>query len=120
MSPTSAFLLDVALVAFLFLGIVAYIKKHLRILLIELCGTTERASFWLAFSNVTIVLVPLIFALDYKPEFGPDKTAIFEMATQLKYALIGFVITLGSLALILFRFIPRDKNSFAGAPQRQS
>ena len=120
MSPTSAFLLDVALTAFLSLGIVAYIKKHLRILLIELCGTTERASFWLAFSNVALILVPLIFALDYKPEFGPDKTAIFEMATQLKYALIGFVITLGSLALILFRFIPRDKNSFAGAPQRQS
>jgi len=86
-------------------------------LLIELCGTTERANFWLAFSNVTLVLVPLIFALDYKPEFGPDKTAIFEIATQLKYALIGFVVTLGSLALILFRFIPRDKNSLTGAPQ---
>jgi len=120
MSPAVAFLLDVSLAAFLFVGIVAYVKKHLRTLLIELCGTTERASFWLAFSNVALVLVPLIFALDHKPEFGPDKTAIFEMATQLKYALIGFVITLGSLALILFRFIPRDKNSLTGAPQRQS
>jgi len=118
MSPAVAFLLDVALAAFLFLGIVAYIKKHLRILLIELCGTKERASFWLAFSNVTLVLVPLIFALDYKPEFGPDKTAIFEMATQLKYALIGFVLTLSSLALIFFRFIPRDKCNLASGLQR--
>ena len=120
MSPAVAFLLDLALAAFLFVGFVAFVKKQLRTLLIELCGTTERASFWLAFSNVALVLVPLIFALDYKPEFGPDKTAIFEMATQLKYALIGFVITLGLLALILFRFIPRDKNSLTGAPQRQS
>jgi len=118
MSPTSAFLLDVALTAFLSLGIVAYIKKHLRILLIELCGTTERASFWLAFSNVALILVPLIFALDYKPEFGPNETVIFEMATQLKYALIGFVITLGLLALILFRFIPRDKGNLASGLQR--
>jgi membrane protease YdiL (CAAX protease family) len=115
-NPTLAFLLDIALVALLFVAIVAYVKKHLRALLIELCGTTERASFWLAFSNVTLVLVPLIFALDYKPEFGPEKTAIFEMATQLRYALIGFVITLGSLALILVRFIPRDKNTLAGVP----
>jgi uncharacterized membrane protein YhaH (DUF805 family) len=118
MSATAAFLLDVAFAAALFVGIVAYVKKHLRALLIELCGTTERASFWLAFSNVALVMVPLIFALDYKPEFGPDKTPVFEMATQLKYALIGFVITLGSLALILFRFIPRDKNNLAAAPQR--
>jgi hypothetical protein len=118
MSPVVAFLSDIAFAAVLFVGIVVYIKKHLRILLIELCGTAERASFWLAFSNVALVLVPLIFALDYKPEFGPDKTAIFEMATQLKYALIGFVITMGCLAFILFRFIRRDKNNLVGAPQR--
>jgi len=98
MTPTIAFLSDIALATLLFVGIVAYFKKHLRTLLIELCRTTERASFWLAFSNVTLVLVPLIFALDYKPEFGSEKTAIFEMATQLKYSLIGFVITWGSCA----------------------
>ncbi len=111
MSPTTVFLCDVGIAAFLFVGIVAYVKRHLRTLLIELCGTTERASFWLAFSNVTLVLVPLIFALDYKPEFGPDRNFIFEMATQLKHAIIGFVIALGSLAVILFRFIPRDKGN---------
>src|SRR5213082_1237144 len=94
MHPTAAFLTDVGLVAVLSLALVAYVKPHLNALLMELCGTAERARFWLAFSNVTLVLVPLIFALDYKPEFGPDKTAIFEMATQLKYALMGFVITL--------------------------
>src|SRR5229473_3357875 len=109
MNPTMAFLVDVGLVAVLSVGLVAYVKGHLKTLLIELCGTPERASFWLAFSNVALVLVPLIFALDYKPELGPDKNVIFEMATQIKYALIGFVIALSSLAVILFRFIPRDK-----------
>src|SRR5260370_28434815 len=118
MNPTLACRLNIALAALFFVGIVAYVKKQLRGLLIELCGTMERASFWLAFSNVTLVLVPLIFALDYKPEFMREKTAIFEMATQLRYALIGFVITLGSLALILFRFIPRDKNTLASVAHR--
>src|SRR5438445_3274447 len=108
-SPTSAFLLDVALAAFSSLGIVAYIKKHLRILLIELCGTAERANFWLAFSNVTLVLVPLIFALAYEPETAPNKNVIFEMAAQLKYVLVGFVATLTAIALILSRFIPRNQ-----------
>ena len=108
MSSTQAFLADVGITAILFIGIVAYVQRHLRALLIELCGTKERASFWLAFSNVALVLVPMIFALDYTPDPGPDKSMIFEMATQIKCALIGFVITLGGLALVLYRFIPRD------------
>lgn len=116
MSPTIAFLSDVALAAFTSLGIMAYVKKHLRLLLIELCGTAERASFWLAFSNVTLVLVPVIFALDYKLELGPDKNLILEMAAQLKYALIGFVSTLSALAIVMFRFIPRSGSKVTSAP----
>lgn len=118
MNPITAFLADVGLVALLSVSLVAYVKKHLSSLLIELCGTAERASFWLAFSNVTLVLVPLIFALDYRPEFGPDKVAIFEIAAQLKYALIGFVITLGSLAIVLSRFIPRGNVPVSEKPSR--
>jgi uncharacterized membrane protein YhaH (DUF805 family) len=118
MNPTKAFLADVGLVAVLSVGLVAYVKKHLNTLLIELCGTAERASFWLAFSNVTLVLVPLISALDYKPEFGPDRNFVYEMATQLKQAIIGFVIALSSLAVILLRFIPRDKPNLTTGPSR--
>lgn len=118
MNPTMAFLTDVGLVGVLSVGLVAYVKTHLKTLLIELCGTEERASFWLAFSNVTLVLVPLIFALDYKPEFGPDRNFVYEMATQLKHAIIGFVIALSSLAVILFRFIPRSGANIAAGPSR--
>jgi uncharacterized membrane protein YhaH (DUF805 family) len=117
MNPTTAFLVDIGVVAILSAGLVAYVKSHLKTLLVELCGTAERASFWLAFSNVTLVLVPLIFALDYNPEFGPDRNFVFEMATQLKHAIIGFVIALSLLAIVLFRFIPRNK---ANAPVGQA
>jgi hypothetical protein len=115
MNPPIAFLSDVVLAVVISMGIVAYVKGHLGTLLVELCGTAERANFWLAFSHVTLVLVPLIFVLDYKPEFGPDKTLIFEMATQLKYAMIGFVIALCALALVMLRFISRTRNNVASA-----
>jgi hypothetical protein len=113
MNPTVAFLTDVALAVIISLSAVAYLKGHLKTLLVELCGTTERASFWLAFSNVTLVLIPLIFVLDYRPEFGPNKSLIFEMATQLKYPMIGFVIALSAFALVMLRFIPRNQNHAA-------
>lgn len=109
MSLTWVVLLDVALTVFVCAGIVLHVTKHLRSLLVELCGTVERASFWLAFSNVSLVIVPLIFALDYRPDFGSGQTLIFEVAGQLKHALIGLIATFGCLAIILFRFIPREK-----------
>jgi hypothetical protein len=109
MSLTMVFLFDAGLTVILSIVLVAYVKAPLRTLLVELCGTKERASFWLAFSNVTLVIAPMIFALDYKPEFGPEKTVILEMATQLKYALIGFVIALSALGVVLLRFIPRNR-----------
>jgi hypothetical protein len=46
--------------------------------------TIERASFWLAFSNVAPLSCSFDFALDYKPELGSDKTVIFEMAMPTK------------------------------------
>jgi uncharacterized membrane protein YhaH (DUF805 family) len=118
MNPTMAYLAGVGLVTVLSVGLVAYVKTHLKALLVELCGTAERASFWLAFSNVTLVLVPLIFALDYRPESGSDRNLIFEMGAQLKYAIIGFVVALSSLAVILFRFIPRSNSNTPVGPSR--
>jgi hypothetical protein len=109
MSLTIAFLSVVGLTVTLSIALVAYVNAPLKSLLIELCGTKERASFWLAFSNVTLVLIPLIFTLGYAPESGLQKSVIFEMAAQLKFAMIGFVIALSALGLVLLRFIPRDR-----------
>lgn len=111
MNVTSIFLSDLAITIAACTGIVLYVAKHLQSLLIELCGTADRANFWLVFSNVALVLVPVIFALDYRPEFGPGKPVVFEIAAQLRYALIGFIASFGALALILLWFIPRDKPS---------
>ncbi len=88
MSIVGAFFADIAVTALLCFGMLAYLDKHLRQMLIELCGTAERARFWLAFSNVTLVLVPLIFALGYEPQMGANKALMLEMAAQLKWALI--------------------------------
>lgn len=118
MNTTSAFLVSTALVLFGCSAIVAYVRRHLRSLLIELCGTPERANFWLAFSNVALIVVPLIFALGYTPELGLGKSVVFEMAGQFRYGLIGFVATLGCLAISLRKFIPTSKPGVAAGPAR--
>ncbi len=96
-------------------AVAAYLHPHLRALLVELCGTYDRARFWLAFSNVALILMPLIFALEYKPEMAPGSAAIFEIAAQMKYALVGLIVTIGILGLVLISFMAR---SVPAAPQR--
>jgi hypothetical protein len=118
MTSETVFLVDALFAALICLGIVAYLKKHLRLLLIELCGTAERGGFWLALCNVTLVLVPLIFVLGYAPALEPNKNVVFEIAGQIKAALFGIVITLGGLALVLLKFIPHDSSRPAAGSVR--
>lgn len=49
------------------LAVVRYLSAPLRHQLRELCGSDERAEFWTAFANVTIVLTPAIFAMLVDP-----------------------------------------------------
>ena len=82
----------------------AYLRRPLLRILVDLCGTEDRAGFWLAFSNVTLTLVPLIFALNYRPENQP---LIFAISSQLERALVGLTGSVVVLGLVLSRFISR-------------
>ncbi|HEV2386959.1 MAG TPA: hypothetical protein VGS20_06845 [Candidatus Acidoferrales bacterium] len=118
MTPTLVFLTDAGLIVFACAGIVAYVSRNLRLLLIELCGTAGRAGFWMSFCKVALVLVPLIFSLHFNPDWETGKNIVFEMAAQLKYGLIGFVATFSLLSVILLSFIPKDRPPMGANEQR--
>lgn len=107
MNTTRVFLTGVGTALAVSLLTVASLRPHLRRILIDLCGTEERASFWAAFSNVALVLMPLIFAMQYRSETGPETSLVLEMGAQLKWALIGLVASVLVLGLVVSMFIPR-------------
>lgn len=72
-------------------GVVAYLRRPLEKILLELCGNQERAGFWTAFSAVTLGLMPVIFAIACRPAPGPNSPAVFELADQLRWGLIGLM-----------------------------
>ncbi|MHC4846192.1 MAG: hypothetical protein ACYTCU_08525 [Planctomycetota bacterium] len=98
------------------LGVVAYLRPHLRRILVGLCGTESRADFWTAFSNVTLILVPLVAALFRRPELDDQSAVFFEISAQLKSALIGLIAAVVLLGLVISRFIPRDSNQSGARP----
>ena len=88
-------------------SVVIYLKSSLQKILAELCGSPERAAFWTSFSNVALTVVPVIFAMQYHPETRGTSSVVFELADQLKWGLIGVVLSITLLAWVLSRFIPR-------------
>jgi hypothetical protein len=105
MSASDLFLVGIGITLLMSLTTVIYLMNPLRKILTELCGTRERADFWLAFSNVTLMLTPLIFAASCTPE--PSGNLVIEIATQLKWSFIGLLIALMITGWVISRFIPR-------------
>jgi hypothetical protein len=105
MNNSEIFLIGIALTTCIALAVVIYLRPHLSTLLTELCGNRDRAAFWAAFSNTTILLVPIIFALNFRPE--PDVERVFEVASQLEWGLGGLVLSVILMGIVIGRFIPR-------------
>jgi hypothetical protein len=100
--------------------VVVYLRPPLQAVLTDLCGTAERARFWTAFSSVALLLLPLIFALDARPEAGGGAAAAFGIGGQVKSALIGLGLTLLTLGIVVGSFIPRRQaaeSAVAARPQ---
>jgi hypothetical protein len=106
MNTTAVFLAGVFGTGVACLGVIFYFASHLRKLLIELCGTPERADFWRAFSNVMLLLVPVIFALQVAPDASQKAPATLLVANQFKWALIGLVASVLTMGIVLSAYIP--------------
>ena len=113
MLAPAVFFVGLGVTAALALTVVWYIKPHLRGILVDLCGTEVRADFWMAFTNVTLILVPIVFALEFYPDEAQGSPVVLQLIGQLKWALIGLVASVVVLGFVLRSFIPRDR-----APQK--
>ena len=107
MTPVAVFLVGILITAGSSGVVVWYLKPSLQAILVDLCGTAERAAFWTAFSNVTIGLTPLIFAMHYRPS-DTQTPAVFAIGSQLEFALAGLLVSVVVLGFVLSRFIIRQ------------
>jgi hypothetical protein len=114
MSATTVFALGSLGTLALGVGVVWYLRRPLRNILIELCGNEQRAEFWTAFSAVVLGVVPVIFAIACRPAPGPNAPAVFELADQLKWGLIGLTGSVLMVGWVVGRSIVRWEARAAG------
>ena len=88
------FLIEIAITLLASLLLMAYLRPHLHRMLVDLCGTDERAQFWTVFSNILLVGLPSIIALGFRPEANSMEASFFEVIGRLSGNLISFLFAL--------------------------
>jgi len=94
METIEIYLLQIVVTGAISLAVVLYLKKHLQRILIDLCGTQERAQFWVVFSSILLVGLPLIFSMGYNPMESAPEMLFFDAASQVRFNLLGFLMAL--------------------------
>ncbi len=98
------FLIEIILTLIISTLIVGYLNPSLRRILLDLCGTEDRAKFWTAFSNVLLIGMPMIFALNYKPVARTSEHLFFEVAGRLGGNLGGLIFAVIGIGIFISFF----------------
>lgn len=104
MNTILSFVIEVALTVVISIMLVGYLRPFLRKILMDLCGTEERAQFWTAFSNILLMGMPIIFALNYRPEASTSEQLFFDVARKLSGNLGGLLFALICIGFIVSIF----------------
>ena len=112
MNTIVSFLIEVAITAVAASLIVMYFRPHLRRILVDLCGTEDRANFWTVFTNILLIGMPVILSLNFMPDATDAQGLFFEIVRKLSGNLIGFLFALtctGGIISFFALFAPRPK-----------
>ena len=104
MNSIISFLIEVVVTVIAALLIVAYLRKSLRKVLLDLCGTEDRAQFWTVFTNILLIGMPTILSLNYRPEAKKAEELFFEVVGKLSGNLGGFLFALVGVGVIVSFF----------------
>ncbi len=107
MSPLSLFLIEVGVCALSSLLVVGFLTRPLRRLLLDACGTTERASFWVVYSDVMIFIAPLVTAVMFGKSSDVHAPTLPFYKAALGSALFGTFVALAAIGLMVARLLPR-------------
>ncbi len=111
MSPTIALLCQIAIPLLAGLAVTFYLRNVTRKLLVDLCGTDDRASFWLRTTNILILGAPLAMVLFFGdanfgdiPEEAISLTKILRQTVNL--SLIGILLAVALFSRGIWKQIP--------------
>lgn len=115
MSLTFAFVFQLLVPILVGLFVTRYLRTVLWRTLTDLCGTGERAEFWVRVSAVLMTAAPLLCVL--VTSANPLACSASELVCAIGllrrtciFTLIGLLAAVGTVAMIVRRYIPHEAN----------
>ena len=94
--------------------ITAYLRPYLQKILVDLCATEDRAQFWIKFSNILLIGMPVVFALKFTPLATESNEMFFEIMSKIGSNIFGFLFALICIGVIVSFFAlvaPKNKST---------
>ncbi|WP_242337452.1 MULTISPECIES: hypothetical protein [Anaeromyxobacter] len=113
MTSASMFSIEVLTALLCSVGITAVLTRPLRAVLTDVCGTPERAGFWVRYANVMLFLAPLVGIVVFGRSGSLAEPTLGFYKAALGSALSGAFVALAAIGLQVSRFLPRRND---GAP----
>jgi hypothetical protein len=104
MNTIFSFVIEVVLTLTISLALVRYLRPFLKRILVDLCGTEDRAQFWTAFSNILLIGMPLILSLIYRPQSANVQDLFFDVLGRLGGNIGGLLLALVGIGFIVAFF----------------
>ena len=98
-----AFIIEIAITLLIIILVLGYLRPFLRRILLDICGTEDRAQFWTTFTNIVLLSLPMISALGFSPTASLSNSILI-VAHQLKSNLLSFIFGLSLIGFILAFF----------------
>ena len=100
------FLIEVLLCLVISVSLIVLLRPVLRDMLVDVCGTQSRADFWVMFTQLMLVISPLLIVI----YFAPTQAVLWvDLAEALKdtlfRSLLGDFIALATIGLVIRKYI---------------
>lgn len=109
-NPIIFFTIEVTLSLMICLGLIVLIKPRLRDVLHKTCGTQKRAEFWVTFTQLMMLIAPLMIVIYLAPTTPVTETLlIVSVKNVLFQTLFGLFIALAMTGKVIWRSIAEDQ-----------
>jgi hypothetical protein len=107
MSELYLFLTEIGISLFISVCVVFLLNKSFRNILIDLCGTEVRAQFWMIYSNLMLIIAPLLTSVIFGTSNKVIEVSFTFYKTAFGSALFGVFVSLIIIGLQITKYIPK-------------
>jgi hypothetical protein len=87
------------------IGVAAYLRQVIRVLLLDLCGSDDRANFWVRTTSILLAGTPLAVVLVFGHS-GPNDALPEVIRQAVALSLVGILLAVAFLARLIWKQVP--------------